>query len=71
MIKSGDLIFWHGRNTIALVVRVEYADRPCDRWVHLLEADGFITHDPLDDGCTVIDENWDWPEWHINHKDNQ
>ena len=76
-IKAGDLIFWHGRNTIALVVHVDVyitdvAPVVKRMWVCLLEAgDDLITHDPLDDGYTVIDKNWFWPEWHINHGDNK
>ena len=76
-MKPGDLIFWHGRNTIALVINIVGVPDPVNStnpeeyaWYCLLE-DGMITHDYLADGYTVIDENWDWPEWHIDHKDNR
>jgi len=72
-MKVGDLIFWHGRNTIALVICVEsYNSHTLSHenlWACLFEeGDGMITHDDLSDGYTIIDENWDWPPWHINHK---
>ena len=76
MVRAGDLIFWHGRNTIALVVHVDvHIERilPLVKrtWACLLEADDdMVTHDDLSGGYTVIDKNWYWPEWHINHRDN-
>ena len=73
-MKVGDLIYWHGRNSIALVINIE---APSDivggeqPWYCLLEAgDDMITHDYLEDGYTVINEDWDWPKWHVNHGDN-
>ena len=77
-MKVGDLIYWHGRNTIALVIKIDVFPDPVGStnpgehvWYCLLEAgDDMITHDYLDDSYTIIDENWDWPDWHINHQDN-
>ena len=70
-MKAGDLIYWHGRNTIALVIHID-GTYPSELWVCLLEADnGMITYDYLEEGYTIIDENWTWPDWHINHKDNK
>ena len=70
MIKAGDLIFWHGRNTIALIIAVDsdpYRRHAC-MWVWLLE-NGVLMSDDLSEGYTIIDENWNWPEWHINYLD--
>jgi hypothetical protein len=68
-VKVGDLIFWHGRNTIALVISVDSEKNWSHEnlWACLLEEDGMIINDDLGEGYTVIDENWDWPRWHINH----
>ena len=68
-MKVGDLIYWHGRNTIALVIQVD-GTYPSELWVCLFDEDG-ITHDYLEEGYTVINENWTWPEWHINHEENR
>lgn len=69
-MKVGDLIFWHLGNTIALVLSVD-TDHTVDvhknLWVYLLE-DGMIAGDDLSDGYTIIDKNWNWPKWHINHR---
>ena len=68
-MKTGDLIYCHGRNSIALVINVDTSFGM--RWVCLLEAgDEVITHDDLEDGYIIIDDKWNWPEWHINHRDN-
>ena len=67
-MKVGDLIYWHGRNTIALVIKIDVIDWE-DPWYCLLEAgDDNITHDYLEEGYTIIDAHWDWPRWHINHR---
>lgn len=72
-MKVGDIIFWHGRNTIALVIRIEsyndYIDTHENLWVCLLDEDG-VTYDDLSDGYTIVDENWGWPVWHNDHKEN-
>ena len=68
MLKQGDLIFWHGRNTIALVINIESDAVNSNKWYCLLE-DGMLTHDYLEDGYTVIDANWDWPEWHVTREE--
>ena len=47
-MKAGDLIFWHGRNTIALVIYVD-GTYPSELWVCLFDEDG-ITHDYLEEG---------------------
>jgi hypothetical protein len=72
-MKAGDLIYWHGRNSIALVIEIDAEPNEHAEawWVCLLEAgDDMITHDGLEEGFIVIDDDWDWPEWHINHRDN-
>jgi len=67
-MKAGDLIFWHGRNTIALVVSVESETNWCHEnlWVALLE-EGIIINDDLAEGYTIIDKNWNWPDWHVHY----
>ena len=69
-MKVGDLIFWHGRNTIALVVSIDACPNEHAEawWVCLLEEGGALIYDDLPDGHTVIDENWNWPSWHVNNK---
>ena len=73
-MKAGDLIYWHGRGTLALVIFVEYDSNILPRedlWACLLEDDGMLIHDDLAEGYTVINDSWDWPGWHINHKNNK
>jgi hypothetical protein len=78
-VKVGDLIYWHGRNTIALVINImEFPDPTGSTklgehvWYCLLDSDdGMITHDYLEEGYTIINESWNWPDWHINHEDNR
>jgi hypothetical protein len=71
-VKVGDLILWHWNYSIALVISVDTEKNWCHEnfWVCLFE-DGEITNDDLSDGYTVIDEDFDWPEWHINHRENR
>jgi len=69
-MKAGDLIFWHGRNTIALIISVTKEKSWCHEnlWVYLLE-DGVLMSDDLAEGYTIIDENWEWPSWHVDYKE--
>jgi hypothetical protein len=70
-MKVGDLILWHGGNTIALVIHVRQLERPRpdlrgldNWWVTLFDEDG-IFEDDLGEGFSIIDENFVLPEGYL------
>jgi len=71
-VKVGDLIYWHGSNSIALVIEIDACPNEHAEawWVCLLDEEGTVTDD-LSDGFTIVDEDFDWPEWHVNYKEDK
>jgi len=70
-LAPGNLIFWHGGNTVALIIDIMYSpNEHADAWwVTLLDEDG-IFDDDLAEGFTIVDEKWNWPSWHTYYKQN-
>jgi len=67
-MRVGDLILWHGGNTIALVINVKQLNHPrrgADHWwVTLFDEDG-VFEDDLAEGFSIIDEDFELPEWYL------
>lgn len=74
-MKAGDLIFICGSGHIYLVIDVEAKKmsgkngrkKRAYKWVTVLEGEeGYILEEGLyENEYEIIDEEWDWPEYHI------